>query len=113
MDLAHGDAIGDHGLAALGVGQNVGGVEEPGMTEPADRAVVLVGEKDPLANRSYTDLRETSATLRVSSTGLGEADFRKPLPAVRSARRAGLSTRKAIARSINHFVRVGLGPHQR
>ena len=51
MDLAHGDAVGDDGLAAFGVGQNVGGVEKPRVPKTADGAAVLVGDKYSLAEK--------------------------------------------------------------
>jgi hypothetical protein len=44
MDLAHGDAVRDDRLATFGVGQDMGGIEESGVTEPADGAPVLVSE---------------------------------------------------------------------
>jgi hypothetical protein len=48
MDLAHGNAVGHDRLASLGVGQNVGGVEESRMAETANGAPVLIGDKNSL-----------------------------------------------------------------
>ena len=49
MDLAHGDAVGDDRPATVGVGQHVGGTEEARVPKSANGALVLVGDKDSLA----------------------------------------------------------------
>ena len=49
VDFAHCDAVGDDGRPAFRVGQDMGGVEQSGMAEPADGALVRVGGEDTLA----------------------------------------------------------------
>ena len=46
MDLAHGDAICDDGLAPLCVAANMGGVEKRAMAKAAKRAAILVGREN-------------------------------------------------------------------
>jgi hypothetical protein len=45
VDLAEGESVRDDWLASLGIGDDMSGIEQLDMTQPADRALLVVRMK--------------------------------------------------------------------